>query len=104
VPRRRRTTRLEARLEQRAGEAAARTDRETHDRQQRAMEQTPLEQALSVVIAGGFLYRYDCMEIAAARKSCNDIWYEEKETFPEWANVQVIQCISTKGVGIFRQG
>jgi hypothetical protein len=90
---RRRTTRSDARLEQRAVEEAART----HAHQQRAISQTPLEQALSLVIAGGFLYRYDCLAIATVSKSCNDIWQEEKETFPEWANVEVISFEDNRG-------
>jgi hypothetical protein len=51
--------------------------------------QTPFEAALSLVLASGFLYRYECMSCAMANTTCRDIWKEKEAHFPEYANVEV---------------
>jgi hypothetical protein len=90
----RRKTRSDTLPERRAAEESARLEQrieqETRDREQRAIEQTPFEQALLLVIAEGFLYRYECLATAAVSKSCNDIWQDSKSTFPGWADVEVL--------------
>jgi hypothetical protein len=60
------------------------------DRQKRTLAPaSSFEEALSLVITNGFLYRYDCLSIASTSTGCNDVWKENKQDFPEWANVEI---------------
>lgn len=45
----------------------------------RAQNQTSLENAIKIVIANGSLFRFDCLSIACANKSCNRLWEEIKK-------------------------
>jgi hypothetical protein len=56
-------------------------------------QQTPFEQAFALVLTGGFLYRYDCIEVASTSKGCHDVYRLHKDNLPASAEVDIDQTL-----------
>ena len=85
----RRKTRSVALLEKQQEQVQAKKQKAHDERAERAKQSTLFETCFGILLVEGFLYRHECLFVAATSKSCNDVWEDHHKTLPEKCQVEI---------------